>query len=254
MATETQSLNDCKNALCLFKNTYLCTANHKGLHPLPTQKLLQSHSRFATETFSRMKKLSFTVNSLLALVVAAAISACSEKSAPQQQAVSAAPDTTVAAAAAINIRFIDADSVMKSYTLAQQLMEEQQRETNRLQQWYESKQRELQGMANNIGQKQQNNVYLSQASMDQDMQAFQKKGQEAESYFQSQQQRLANSNLAVMQRLTDTINAFVKDYNATRGYDAILYKESAVFFNPSLDITAEVIEGLNKRFEASSKK
>ena len=39
-----------------------------------------------------------------------------------------------------------------------------------------------------------------------------------------------------------------------RGYDAILYKNAGVFFNPALDITAEVIEGLNAAYNKSADK
>ncbi|MDE6157570.1 MAG: OmpH family outer membrane protein [Muribaculaceae bacterium] len=201
-----------------------------------------------------MKKLSFTVKSFLSLAVVVAAASCSDKSAKTEAEPTASTDTEAAPAVVTNIRYIDADSVMREYKLAQQLLEEQQREVNRLQQWHESKQRELQNMANNIGQKQQNNIYLSQASMDADVQSFQKKGQEAENYLNTQQQRLAQADLAIRARLSDSINNFVRDYNATRGYDAILLREAGVYFNPALDITAEIIEGLNARLQPEASK
>ena len=203
-----------------------------------------------------MKKLSFTVKTLFACAAIAAVASCSSndnKQAPAAQ-TQASGDETSATEIVTNIRYIDADSVLSAYKLAQQLLEEQQREMNRLQQWHESKQRELQNMANSIQQKQQNNVYLSQASLDADMQSFQKKGEEAERYLATQQQRLANSDLAIRARLSDSITSFVNDYNASRGYDAILLREAGIYFNPALNITAEVIEGLNARFEATDKK
>lgn len=202
-----------------------------------------------------MKKLSVTVKSLLVLAIVASVASCSKADKAADQPQAAAPAQTEAAAAAVtNIRYIDADSILKSYKLAQQLMEEQQRELNRLQQWHESKQRELQSMANNIQQKQQNNVYLSQASLESDMSNFQKKGEEAERYFATQQQRLANAGMEIQQRLSDSISGYVQQYNATRGYDAILLREAGVYFNPALNITADIIEGLNARFEASADK
>lgn len=182
---------------------------------------------------------------------------CSGTADNAEKAVVPGDSCTTAATVSSNIRYIDADSVMREYKLAQQLLEEQQREMNRLQSWHESKQRELQSMANNIQQRQQNNVYLSQASLDADMQNFQKKGQEAENYLAKQQQRLATSELQIRARLADSINNFVRDYNAVRGYDAILLREAGVYFNPALDITGEVIEGLNARYtpeEAPAKK
>ncbi len=199
-----------------------------------------------------MKKLSLTVKTLISCALIAAAAACSDNAANQPAAAADAPAKSDAAALT-NIRYIDADSVIGAYVLAQQLFAEQQREVNKLQQWHESKQRELQNLANNISQKQQNNVYLSQASMDADVQNFQTKGQEADRYLNTQQQRLANSELAIRARLSDSINNYVKAYNATRGYDAILLREAGVYFNPALDITAEIIQGLNARFEAGNK-
>ncbi len=203
-----------------------------------------------------MKRLSFTVKSLIACAVAASMAACSQTAEKTTETPAAAPASAdaQAAAATSNFRYIDADSVISAYTLAQQLFAEQQREVNRLQQWHESKQRELQSMANNINQKQKNNVYLTQASMEADMQNFQKKGEDADRYLNTQQQRLANSELQIRARLSDSITSFVKDYNATRGYDAILLREAGIYFNPALDITAEIIEGLNARFEAGNAK
>lgn len=195
-----------------------------------------------------MKKLYVTVKTLAACALLLGASSCGNKEA----AAPVAPATTDGqAAATINIRYIDADSVIGSYALAQQLMEEQQRELNKLQQWHENKQRELQGIANTISQKQQNNVYLSQASMQEDVNNLQKKSEEAERYFGTQQQRLAIAGEQMQRRLNDSINNFIKDYNAVHGYDAILLREAGVYFKPELNISAEVIEGLNARFAAS---
>lgn len=195
-----------------------------------------------------MKKLYVTVKTLAACALLLGASSCGNK---ETAAPVAAATTDGQAAATINIRYIDADSVIGSYALAQQLMEEQQRELNKLQQWHENKQRELQGIANTISQKQQNNVYLSQASMQEDVNNLQKKSEEAERYFGTQQQRLAIAGEQMQRRLNDSINNFIKDYNAVHGYDAILLREAGVYFKPELNISAEVIEGLNARFAAS---
>ena len=53
---------------------------------------------------------------------------------------------------------------------------------------------------------------------------------------------------ARMQVLQDSIMNYIVEYNVTRKYDAILYKAAGVLFNPALDITKEIIVGLNKRY------
>ena len=197
-----------------------------------------------------MKKLSLTVKTLIACAIVAATASCSNKS---ETAAPVAAPAAADGAAALSIRFVDADSVISNYNLAKDLFEEQQREVLKLQQWHEQKQRELQSLANQISQKQQNSVYLSPESMQADVNNLQKKSDEAERYLATQQQRLANAELAINRRLSDSIDNFITRYNATRGYDAILFRASGVYFNPSLNITAEVIEGLNQHYSKDEK-
>ena len=46
----------------------------------------------------------------------------------------------------------------------------------------------------------------------------------------------------------DSIMSAVNAYNAQAGYDAILMRESGVYFNPSLNVTSDIIEILNSRY------
>lgn len=201
-----------------------------------------------------MKKLSLTVKSLLLLALAAGVASCGDKKETPAQAVAETATEEAAAPATLNIRYIDIDSVLSSYSLAQQLMEEQQREMLKLQQWHNSKQQELQNLANQISQKQQNNIYLTQESMQADINNLQKKSEEAERYMNTQQQRLANADMQIRARLSDSINTVVKDFNASRGYDAILTRDAGIYFNPALNVTAEIIESLNSRAGGNDKK
>ena len=123
---------------------------------------------------------------------------------------------------------------MREYKLAQQLLEEQQREENRLQQWHESKQRELQNMANNIGRSSRTTYIFRRLLWTPTCRASRRKGQEAENYLNTQQQRLSPEADPQFAPASDSINNFVRDYNATRGYDAILLREAGVYFNPAL--------------------
>jgi outer membrane protein len=55
------------------------------------------------------------------------------------------------------------------------------------------------------------------------------------------------------QAVNDSIKAFIAEYNKTRGYDAILIKNATLYINPALDITDEVVEGLNARYNKVKK-
>ena len=107
---------------------------------------------------------------------------------------------------------------------------------------------EIQKLANQIQQKINSNGYLSQESFNSDQELLNKKNTEAQNYLASLQREAEQEMIQQQMQLNDSIEAFIKEYNKTRGYDAILYKAVGVYFNPALDITDEVIKGLNARY------
>ena len=109
---------------------------------------------------------------------------------------------------------------------------------------------ELQNLAAQIEQKRNNNGYLSQESFDADVQNVQRKQNEASKILGAHQEKIQNQIAEFNRQLSDSIQNFIKDYNATRHYDAILYRASGLYFNPALDITGEIIEGLNARYKS----
>jgi outer membrane protein len=121
-----------------------------------------------------------------------------------------------------------------------------------LQQKQASREKELQSLGNSIQQKLNANGYLSEDSYKADVNSFNNKQAQAQNYLANEQQKASNAMAVQEQRLNDSINNFIVDYNEAHHYDAILYKAAGVYFNPSLDITKEVIEGLNKRYKSAA--
>ena len=198
-----------------------------------------------------MKTLSIAVRSLLVgAVFAGAATACSNNT--ETPAATAVVAEVAEAPATCRIAYFDADSVMRSYTLARQLTEESQRLMNRYQQQANARQQELQALAAQIEQKRQNNIYLNEMSFNSDVQNLQRRQEEAERQLGAQQQQIQNAMAASQVRLNDSINNCVRDLNAALGYDAILFRESGVYFNPALDITDLIITALNARYTDSS--
>ena len=111
---------------------------------------------------------------------------------------------------------------------------------------------EIQRFGAQIEEKMRSNGYLSEASYNADVAKFQKMQQDAQNYL-ANLQRNTEQELAQQQaQLQDSLTSFIKEYNAKKGYDAILFKAAGVYFNPALDITNEVIEGLNARYNKVS--
>ncbi|MDE6277068.1 MAG: OmpH family outer membrane protein [Muribaculaceae bacterium] len=193
-----------------------------------------------------MTKSSITAKALLAALALGAV-ACSKPAADNGPAASAAASGENAAQT-INIRYIDYDSLLSQYTLAQEIAASSQKLMVQYQQQERQKQQEIQTLGAEIERKQQNNIYLSQQSFESDVNNFNKKQNEAARFLSAQQAKINNEISIQQRRLTDSINNFIADYNATRGYDAILFRESGVFFNPALNITEEIVKGLNERY------
>ncbi|MEZ3520217.1 MAG: OmpH family outer membrane protein [Muribaculaceae bacterium] len=192
-----------------------------------------------------MKKIKFTAKMLLAALAFVAAS-CNDKAA--QAPVAAANASEGAVATLTNIRYIDMDSLLSAYTLAQEIAQSNQKLALQYQQQERQKQNELERLGSDIERKRQNSVYMTQESFQSDVDNFNRKQNEAASFLGKQQERIQNEMMIRQRRLNDSINNYIKEYNATRGYDAILLREAGLFFKPELNITAEIIEGLNARY------
>lgn len=196
-----------------------------------------------------MKKITLCVK-ILFLMAAMAMTSCSnnDKTASQPDNQSDAQNVT----SSINIRYIDADSIAAHYNLAKDFKEAQLRQISKMDNAQRTRGAEIQKLGNSIQQKINSNGYLSQESFNADQELLNKKQVEAQNYLASLQREAEQEMLQQQMQLTDSIESFIKEFNKTKGYDAILYKAAGVYFNPALDITDEVIKGLNARYVKSS--
>ena len=192
-----------------------------------------------------MKK---TLAALCSLLLVLASCSSNDKENKNASVLSSSP--AAAASAGLNIRYIDADSVSAHYILAQEFQKQALAEEGSYQNAATNRQTEIQRLAQQIEQKTRNNGYLTQESYEGDMQRLNKMQQDAAVYLENLQRQALTKNLARQQEMNDSLDSFIHAYNAEKGYDAILYRAAGVYFNPALDITNEVIEGLNARYQA----
>lgn len=201
-----------------------------------------------------MKKTAFAAKSLIALIAAGMIS-CAQGDNKETVADSAAQaNATETAAPTLNIRYVDIDSVMATYTLSKELDEQGRKLMLDYQRMENQKTNEIQNLAAQIEQKQKSNGYLSQESFDADVNNVNRKQSEAANILRAHQEKIQKQIAEFNRQLGDSIQNFIKEYNATCNYDAILYRASGLYFNPALDITGEIIEGLNARYTPKADK
>lgn len=203
-----------------------------------------------------MKKLIFATLSLGAILASATAASCSgtedkTEAAPEAKNVTA---EKAEATESLKIRYIDGDSITANYNFAKDLKESAVRAYSKLEAAQQSRQSDLQTFGKSIDSKMKTNGYLSEESYKADVMKFQKMQSDAENYLAGLQRNTEMELAQQQQQLNDSIESFIKEYNKTKGYDAILFKAAGVYFNPALDITDEVIKGLNERYNKVSKK
>ncbi len=152
-----------------------------------------------------------------------------------------------------NYRYVDIDTILSQYNLAKDYNEEMLRMQNNMEAALKRHESTIQGQASAMQKKLQNNGYLSEASYKQDQEKIANLQNNAQRDAANLQNNFQNAAMKAQQTVNDSIEAFIKEYNAKRGYDAILFKNATLYINPALDITDEVVEGLNARYNKMKK-
>lgn len=137
---------------------------------------------------------------------------------------------------------------MEYYHLAKDVQEFTIRTYSDLEQAQRTEANKIQKEGQRIEDKARSNGYLSQSTYEADVQGFNKMQADAQNALAARQRKAEQDLLVQNQMLNDSIQNFIADYNKSHHYDAILFKAAGVYFNPALDITKEVVEGLNSRY------
>lgn len=171
----------------------------------------------------------------------------------QQAANAPQNEQAPVAVSGLRIAYIDVDSLLANYAFYQDLAEEMTRkeenyrlalteEANKLQKEYTEHQKKL-----------ANGVYSSAERAQSEENRLGKKQQALQEKSDKYSQELIAESNANSQKISETIDAFVKEYNKSHGYNLIISKASLLFADEALNITAQVLEGLNSAYNQSSK-
>lgn len=201
-----------------------------------------------------MKNLAIAAKSIIvaATVSLASCSGGDNTTATQAQPAANASATAQNATSGLSIRYVDGDSIAAHYNLAKDFKEMSIRTYSKLENAQRSRAAEIQKFGSQIEEKMRSNGYLSEASYNADVEKLNKMQADAQTYLATLQRNAEQELMQQQIQLNDSIQAFIRDYNASRNYDAILLKSAGLLFNPALDITNEVIEGLNARYNKVS--
>ena len=178
---------------------------------------------------------------ILALAVSAMLFSCNSKSGNTQ-----APQAQGEVAPVGSIVYIQMDSLIAGYDMANDLRTELEAKVADIQGDVNKKQRAFESDANEF----QTKAELQNRQLNERLQALQNEGQ-------IKQNEIAEEQAVLLNKVFDAVQTYLTEYNKTHNYALILTTSAAsstvIVGNPSLDITNDVLIGLNEEYAKNKK-
>lgn len=158
---------------------------------------------------------------------------------------------TGTATTGLKIAFVEVDSLLSSYQFCIDMNQEMVKKEENVRATLNDKGKKLESEQQEFQYKYENNAF-TQARAQEEYNRLMKKAQELEELKVKLAEELAIENQKNNLQLRDSINNFLKAYNANKQYDFIISNagfDNLLYGNPAYNITGEIIEGLNARYK-----
>lgn len=192
----------------------------------------------------------------LAALSVLAFSSCNKSNPKMDEKPEQEVSASNASGAGSRIAYVEVDSLMSQYKFCKDYSLILQKKSNNARNTLNQKGKQLQAAAANFQQKLQNNGFASREQAASVQAAIQRQEQD----LQELQNRLGSELDAETAKynaaLRDSLQHFLKDYNKDKKYDLIISKagDNILYADKKHDITADVINGLNKRYKPANNK
>ena len=165
-----------------------------------------------------------------------------------QAVATATPDSTPVCN--IRIAYVDYDSLLTNFNLAQEMQKELIREEMKINNIIEKERKNLQEEVAAFENKVQNNVFATQERAQAEYEKIMKKDQELMQRSQTLIAEFDKLSFTKSNEVTQNIADYIQEYNSDKKFDFILTKMGGnmLYANEALNITNEVVEGLNAKY------
>lgn len=157
------------------------------------------------------------------------------------------------AVSGLKIAFIDVDSLLANYAFYQDLAEEIMRKQENYTLVLTEERNKIESEIEDYNKKLQHNVFSSQERATSEANRIGRRQQALEDKAKKYSQELDDDGKANSQKISETVDNFIREYNKTHGYNLIISRASLLYADESLNITAEVLDGLNAAYNQTSK-
>ena len=202
-----------------------------------------------TKTFTLLAVLAFIQMFFIQCAPKNSETATAETETTTATVAETAGQTTTAPVCNIRIAYVDYDSLLLKFDLAQEMQKELIRKEMSINNVIEKDRKNLQEEAAAFETKVQNNVFATQERAQAEYEKIMKKDQELLQRSQAMIAEFEKESIAKSSEVTQSIMEYIKEYNSDAKYDFILTKMGGnmLYANEALDITDEVVKGLNAK-------
>ena len=190
------------------------------------------------------------ISKILSLAVCTLFVACNSNN----QAAPQIGNDSTAVAPAITVAYVDMDTLQAQYEYYLDCRQELETTYNGFQATIGKKAAALQNKAAEIQQKLQEGKFVSETEFNNAQAAFAKQQADVEQLQAKYAQQFAEKEQAFNKALEDSIQSFLADYNKEHNFTLILTRAVILNNNPQLDITADIVKGLNDRYNQGKQK
>ena len=165
-----------------------------------------------------------------------------------QSNTEAEPAMSASSSFPLNIAYINSDTLLKNYEFSKVAADELEGKKDELQAEYENRARGLQTEIQNFQRNAQNMTIAQARAIEEDLT---KKQQNLLRYQETLTQTLMQEEAKISNDLYDKVATYLRDYGQAHDFQLVLtyQKGSGVLYaNDSLNITQEVITGLNEAY------
>ena len=199
-----------------------------------------------------MKRMKFLLNGLAALLLMVLFSQCAGGSGKP-----AAEAPAQAGLSGMRIAFVEVDTLLAKYNFCIDLNEAMVKKSENVRLTLNQKANELEKQKREFQTKYQNNAFLSEERAQSEYNRIAKLEQDLQTLSNKLQTELMNENEKNSLMLRDSINAFLKEYNKSKGYSMIISNtgfDNLLYADSCYNITQEILQGLNARYSSPAKK
>lgn len=201
-----------------------------------------------------MNKTSLIIESVLGVaVVALFVLFFTQKNQPEAAVAPAESEVAAECNHAFPIAYLRMDSLIANYDFAKNANDKLQSKQEDATVTLNTKMKALQQEVAEFQRKVENNAFLSRERYESEGKRLQKKEQDLQALEAKLGQDIMLETQQLSKQLADTIDNFLKIYNADGRYKMIIRDEAntiVLHADSTLDITADVIEALNARYNA----